>query len=130
MNKLVVYADDDVDDRMWVKEACEAVLANVDIHFLENGRQVMDYLKALAVHELPSLIILDLNMPQLDGRRTLQLLKNDSLYSHIPVAIVSMSSNKIDRNVCERLGASLFLVKPNSRQSWQQVARQLAPLVH
>lgn len=125
----MLYADDDADDRSWVSEACQAIHANLAIHFVENGREVLDYLQSLTAGHFPSLIILDLNMLQLDGRRTLQLLKADSRYSHIPVAIVSTSSSKIDRGVCQRLGASLFLVKPNSHQHWQQIVEQLVPLV-
>ncbi len=128
MNKLVLYADDDADDRAWASEACQALQARFLLHFVENGRQVLDYLNGRTPDTLPSLIILDLNMPQLDGRRTLQLLKEDPIYRPIPVAIVSTSSNRLDREVCERLGASLFLVKPNSHQRWRQVIEELAPL--
>ena len=129
MNKLVLYADDDADDRSWVSEACASVQADLMIHFVENGREVLDYLQTRVAPEFPSLIILDLNMPQLDGRRTLQLLKTSPLYRHIPVAIVSTSTSKIDQDVCLRLGASLFLVKPNKYQNWQQVVAQFIPLV-
>lgn len=129
MSKLVLYAEDDADDRAWISEACLAVAAPMSIYFVENGRELLHYLQAQAPASLPSLIILDLNMPQLDGRRTLQLLKADPQFSHIPVAIVSTSSNKIDREVCQRLGAALFLVKPNSHEQWQNIITELAPFV-
>jgi two-component system response regulator len=129
VNKLVLYADDDADDRAWVSEACEALHANMSLHFVENGREILEYLKACAGTRLPSLIILDLNMPQLDGRQTLQRLKANPQYSHIPVAIVSTSSGNIDRQVCERLGASLFLVKPTSYKHWQNIIEQLTKLI-
>jgi CheY-like chemotaxis protein len=130
VNKQVLYADDDADDRSWISEACQSIGANLTIHFVENGRELLAYLQTLAVHEYPSLIILDLNMPKLDGRSTLQLLKANPLYSHIPVAIVSTSSSQTDRDVCLRLGAALFLVKPDSHQNWRQIAAQLTPLIH
>jgi CheY-like chemotaxis protein len=128
VNKQVLYADDDADDRLWISEACEAVGADLTITFVENGREVLQYLKKLQLSALPSLIILDLNMPHLDGKQTLKNLKSDSKFSHIPVAIVSTSSSKMDRDVCTRLGASLFLVKPTSHQRWRQVVEQLVPL--
>jgi CheY-like chemotaxis protein len=128
MRKFVLYADDDADDRTWVSDACKAVDAQLSISFVENGREVLAYLQTLPEEQLPSLIILDLNMPQLDGRQTLQRLKAHPLYSHIPVAIVSTSSSKIDREVCQRLGASLFLVKPSCHLSWQNIIHQLMAL--
>jgi CheY-like chemotaxis protein len=128
VRKFVLYADDDVDDRTWVSEACQAVNASLAIRFVENGREAIAYLQTLTHDQLPSLIILDLNMPQLDGRQTLQQLKAHPLYHHIPVAIVSTSSSKIDRDVCQRLGASTFIVKPDSHHSWQNIIRELEPL--
>ncbi len=129
ISKLVLYADDDADDRAWVIDACKAMHSDMILHFVENGRKALDYLKTCTGSSLPSLIILDLNMPQLDGKRTLQLLKTDPTYAHIPVAIVSTSSSKLDREVCEHLGASLFLVKPNEHKQWQNVIEQLTILV-
>jgi CheY-like chemotaxis protein len=125
----VIYADDDADDREWASEACKAIDASLTVHFVENGREVVNFLKNLFPQQFPSLIILDLNMPLMDGRQTLQWLKTSPEYCHIPVAIVSTSSGKMDREVCQRLGASLFLVKPTAHQNWSDIIRQLAPLV-
>lgn len=128
MNRIVLYADDDPDDKMWVAEACKAVDSNLKISFVENGKQVLSFLETLAIHQYPSLIVLDLNMPELDGRQTLQQLKAHPAYQHIPVAIVSTSSNNIDRDVCRHFGASLFLIKPVIYGEWEAIIRQLEPL--
>jgi CheY-like chemotaxis protein len=125
VQKFVLYADDDLDDQTWVTEACQAIDARLSVHFVENGSEVLAYLQTLSAGELPSLIILDLNMPKLDGRQTLQRLKAHPLYQHIPVAIVSTSSSKLDKDICQRLGASVFLVKPTSHQNWQDIMRQV-----
>jgi len=125
---LILYADDDTDDRSWVSEACKILNCSLNINFVENGRQVIDYLKS-QVTRLPSLIVLDLNMPEMDGRQTLQYLKSNPYYKEIPVAIVSTSANKIDKEVCKRLGASLYITKPNIHAEWQGIIRQLEPFV-
>lgn len=125
--KLVLYADDDTDDRAWVGEAVRIVGADLEVHFVENGRQVLDFLRSNP-HRFPALIVLDLNMPEMDGRQTLQHLKKDPELQHIPVAIVTTSNNKLDRDVCQRLGAALYLTKPDSHGAWQEVIRQLAPI--
>ena len=127
--KKVLYADDDLDDKTWVKEACKAIKCPLDIDFVENGRQVLDYLSKADLNTLPSLIVLDLNMPELDGRQTLQRLKNNIAYKDIPVVIVTTSSNKMDIDICTRLGASLYLTKPNTHYEWEYIFRQLEPYV-
>lgn len=126
--KIVLYADDDSDDRSWVSEACRVIGSSLKIHFVENGKQVLEYLRKEA-EQLPSLIVLDLNMPEMDGRQTLQQLKNHPSFKQIPVAIVTTSNNRIDREVCNRLGASLFLTKPDTHIQWQDIIRQLEPVV-
>lgn len=126
--KSILYADDDLDDKTWVSEAWKLLNYSLDIHFVENGRQVFEYLEKKH-KELPRLIVLDLNMPELDGRQTLQKLKSSSEYKNIPTVIVTTSSNKIDKEICDRLGASLYLVKPDSHAEWQQIVKQLVPFI-
>ena len=127
--KIVLYADDDIDDKTWVNEACKAAHSPLALEFVSNGREVLRYLDGKTSHELPSLIVLDLNMPELDGRQTLKALKENSSYQNIPVAVVTTSSSRIDRDVCKRLGAALFLTKPDSYAQWQDVVRKLEPFL-
>ncbi len=126
--KSILYADDDLDDKTWVSEAGKLLNYSLDIHFVENGRQVFEYLEKKH-KELPRLIVLDLNMPELDGRQTLQKLKSSSEYKNIPTVIVTTSTNKTDKEICDRLGASLYLVKPDSHAGWQQIVKQLVPFI-
>ena len=124
--RIVLYADDDIDDKMWISEACKTVNESLELHFVENGRQVLQYLHS---NELPSLIVLDLNMPDLDGRQTLKAIKNHVEYQHLPVAVVTTSSSRLDREVCIRLGAAIFLTKPDTYSEWQHIVRRLEPLL-
>ena len=78
---------------------------------------------------MPALIVLDLNMPELDGRQTLKKLKLSNKYKNIPVVIVTTSANKVDVEICNRLGASLYLVKPDSHSEWQLIIKQLVPYI-
>ncbi|MEI6946139.1 response regulator [Paraflavisolibacter sp. H34] len=127
--KKVLYADDDVDDKLWVSEAWKGMNCSVHIEFVDNGRQVLDYLAGLPTAEMPSLIVLDLNMPGLDGRQTLKRLKDDSKYVAIPVVIVTTSSNVVDVEMCKRLGASLYLIKPDTHTEWQGLVRKFEPFI-
>ena len=131
MNKkrIVLYADDDIDDKNWVKEACKTLNSSLQIEFVETGRCVLEYLHKSDGVDLPSLIVLDLNMPELDGRQTLKALKSNPVYKDIPVVIVTTSSSNIDKDVCKNLGASLFLIKPNNYDDWQKIINQFEPYV-
>jgi CheY-like chemotaxis protein len=127
-SKIILYADDDVDDRTWFSEACRAVSQSWQVHFVETGHQVIDYLRSK--HSLePSLILLDLNMPGMDGRQTLKQIKEDRSFQQIPVVMVTTSINRIDKEVCHRLGADLLITKPDTMGKWQQVILQLQSLV-
>lgn len=127
--KFVLYADDDADDKDWVVEAAAVTAPSLQFRFVENGRQVLEYLLHASPEAYPVLIVLDLNMPELDGRQTLRRLKTHPSYQHIPVAIVTTSTNKMDRDVCRQLGASLFLTKPDTHHEWQSVINNFMPFL-
>ena len=118
-----------MDDKDWVNEACRALGYSLSLIFVDNGRQVLEYLSTQKTDNLPSLIVLDLNMPELDGRQTLRRLKAHPSYQGIPVAIVTTSTNRIDQDVCRQLGAALFLTKPDTHAEWQNIIRQLVPYI-
>ncbi|HEX2609234.1 MAG TPA: response regulator [Flavisolibacter sp.] len=126
---IVLYADDDADDRGWITEACKSINNQLRLQFFETGKEVLDYLDQFAINALPSLIVLDLNMPVLDGKQTLQRLKTHPVYHHIPVVIVTTSSNKMDLELCKRLGASLFLTKPDLFKDWEHIVQRLEEFV-
>ena len=77
----ILMADDDADDREMTKEAFEESRLANDLHFVENGVELMDYLKRRGRYSdpklspRPGLILLDLNMPKKDGRKSLRRLK-------------------------------------------------------
>jgi CheY-like chemotaxis protein len=127
--KRILYADDDVDDKTWVVETCKALRFSLKLEFVENGRQALEYLASHSHDELPSLIVLDLNMPEMDGRQTLQRIKANEKYKDIPVIIVTTSSSKADIETCKRLGATLYLIKPDTYADWQNIIKQFVPFI-
>src|SRR5713226_1967211 len=89
----ILYADDDAEDRMLAKDAWqESRLAN-NLHFVEDGEELMDYLyrrgkyDELSGSPLPGMILLDLNMPKKDGREALQEIKADPGLRVIPIVV-------------------------------------------
>ncbi|MBB6001987.1 response regulator [Arcicella rosea] len=122
MNKRynILIADDDDDDKFLVKSALEDCTSNTPVHFVENGVEVLEYLKNEGqfadkyAFSKPSVIILDLNMPKKDGRETLKEIKENPLFKKIPVIILTTSKAEEDVNLCYSYGANAYIVKPNS----------------
>jgi len=119
----ILYADDDAEDRMLVKDAwAENRLAN-ELHFVEDGEELMDYLRRRGKYAnlgdlpLPGMILLDLNMPRKDGREALQEIKADPRLRSIPVVVLTTSKAEEDILRAYDLGVNSFILKPVTFQS-------------
>ena len=110
----IVYADDDADDRLLVQEAFEENSLTCKLDLVEDGIQLLDYLKNNETN--PSLILLDINMPRKDGTQVLAELKANPRWRHIPVIMFTTSKSPEDVRKCYDLGANSFIVKPSSFQ--------------
>src|SRR6188472_1465214 len=114
----ILMADDDPDDRQLAREAFEeARLAN-DLRFVEDGVELLDYLKRRgkyadpATSPRPGVILLDLNMPRKDGREALREIKANAELRRIPVVVLTTSKAEIDIYRSYDLGVNSFIVKP------------------
>lgn len=97
--KIILYIDDDSDDREILADALERAGEGVELLFAENGHQAFDFLAEQQKNNrpLPCLIILDLNMPLLDGKQIFEKLKDDVVLSKVPVLIFTSSEKTQDR---------------------------------
>lgn len=86
--KRVLWADDDKEDIFLFSATLKELQANIDCHFLPNGKELISF---IATSGAPKLIILDLNMPLMNGQETLKFLKSSDIYAHIPVVIFTTS---------------------------------------
>ena len=120
----MLLVDDDADDRAIVVNAFEELNAADIISCVENGVDALDFLASLSpTNGLPCLIILDLNMPKMNGTETLKRLKAEPLYQNIPVIIYSTSINPLEQEKCMLLGAHSYLAKPVSYRESIDTAR-------
>lgn len=129
-NKRVLIADDDEDDR----EIFERVIGrktNINlVRSVENGKAVIEFLEsAQSPEELPHLIILDHNMPQLNGAETLGIIKSTEKYASIQVVIYSTYSDHNLTARCHALGASLVLAKPSSMKEYEALIDRFLAIV-
>jgi len=111
----ILLADDDPEDRAIIEDALELDDAHGLIAFAENGEQALALLEqGFNRDHIPCLIVLDLNMPRLNGTQTLGKLKDDERFKDIPVIIYSTSINPLEKEKCMSLGAQAYITKPIS----------------
>ena len=114
----ILMADDDSDDRQLTEEALEDARLINDIRFVENGEELLDYLRRRGKYAPPAeaprpgLILLDLNMPRKDGRTVLAEIKQDPDLRTIPVVVLTTSKSDEDIYRSYDLGVNSYVVKP------------------
>ncbi|HKI20810.1 MAG TPA: response regulator [Isosphaeraceae bacterium] len=127
----ILIADDDADDRLMAKEALEECRLVNQIDFVEDGVELLDYLHAKGRHaarragKRPGLIILDLNMPKMDGREALRAIKADPLLRRIPIVVMTTSKAEEDIYRTYDLGVNSFITKPVTFEGLVAVMRIL-----
>jgi CheY-like chemotaxis protein len=119
-NKIIpiLVADDDEEDRMLIQDAMEESKLLNPLHFVVDGQEVMDYLlrKGKFVdsekNPLPGLILLDLNMPKMDGREVLKEIKSNPELRAIPIIVLTTSKAEQDILRTYDLGVNSYITKP------------------
>jgi two-component system response regulator len=115
-----VVADDDADDQLLIGEALAETVRLDRVDFVDDGAALLDYLNRrgaftdLTDQPLPSLILLDLNMPRMDGREVLAAIKQDPELRRIPVLVFSTSTAPDDVRLAYELGGNSYIAKPGS----------------
>lgn len=119
----VFVADDDEDDRFLMKVAFDKCCPEARIEFAVDGLDLMSALEQSPSR--PCLIILDLNMPRLNGFDSLKILRAATKYKETPIIVFSTSSSERDIQKAQRLGANEYLVKPIDMQSLSDMVNKL-----
>lgn len=110
----VLVVDDDHDDTAIIKDIIEEVSSKHSVHCLHRSDKLFDYLDSLKSIELPSLIVLDYNMPVITGVALLKQLKSSIRYKHIPIAVYSNSTFKKHKDECINAGACIYVSKAST----------------
>ncbi|MGQ0528857.1 MAG: response regulator [Panacagrimonas sp.] len=109
----VVLADDDADDQFMIRRALCRCCPGLAVHGVRDGLELMDYLQHRSPALLPRLVLLDLNMPRMDGREALRALRADPRLYGLSVVVLTTSVQKSDQLGVTALGASDFVSKPD-----------------
>ena len=116
----ILMADDDEDDRDFTRDALRDARFIDRMQFVADGQELIDYLRqsgpyaspAAEDRPRPSLILLDLNMPRMDGREALAEIKSDPELRKIPVVVLTTSRDEADVQRAYELGANSYITKP------------------
>lgn len=126
----ILMADDDDDDYLLTKKALkESKLLNTLIR-VTDGEELLDYLKARGTYKgtspaRPGVILLDLNMPRMDGREALKEIKSDPELHDIPIVIFTTSKAEEDIYRSYQLGSNSFITKPVTFENLIKVMKTL-----
>jgi two-component system response regulator len=124
----ILIAEDDPDDRLLLADAFRDSNFNHPIEFVADGEELLAYLGAggrFAGRQTPGLILLDLNMPRMDGRTALMHLKADRAFRRIPVIVLTTSRSEDDIQRTYDLGVSAYMTKPGSYSELVELVRSL-----
>ena len=126
-----MMADDDADDREFVREAFEKSGFHGEFRYVEDGGALVDYLlRAKDVPRdlacpMPDLILLDLNMPRVDGYEALKRIKSDEGLRRIPIVVLSTSDSESDIQRTYDQGVNSFITKPSGFGELVEMAGRL-----
>jgi CheY-like chemotaxis protein len=126
---IIVLADDDLDDQELMKRGLKDCKVKVEINAVYNGLQLMDYLLKREAYknisESPDLILLDLNMPLMDGFDVLIEIKKTPQLKKIPVFVITTSRSKEDKEEALKLGAAGFYSKGSSSKDIRKIMQEI-----
>lgn len=128
---VILIADDDQDDRIMTQEALNDYNVINQVKSVEDGVELMDYLRRNGKfnnpieNPRPDLILLDLNMPKIDGREALKIIKSDPDLRSIPIIVLTTSNSDIDIIKSYDLGVNCFISKPVTFTRFIEVIRTL-----
>lgn len=129
---VIVMVDDDTDDLYLAAEALDNIDAPIDFHTLTSGTELIDYLNRQgrfatpAAAPRPDLVLLDLNMPMMDGHTTLKMLRERDDFRDIPIVIFSTSTAPTDIHKSYLGGANTYIAKPQSFDALCETMQRLS----
>ena len=121
---IVIYADDDPDDIELVEDAFRQYASNVEVVAFPDGSQALSYLRSTSdTDPLPCLIILDINMPVINGKEVLTRLRQLERFEDVPVVLFTTSSMPVDKSFAYQYKAG-FITKPLGYEQMEMITKE------
>lgn len=123
--KLILIGEDDIDDKEILEEIFLSIDPSIKLTFINDGQKLVSFLENATPKNLPGLIILDYNMPHLNGAEILKSLQQNEKVKNIPKIIWSTANADGFKNICLQLGACEYLVKPSRFSDLESMIKQM-----
>jgi CheY-like chemotaxis protein len=124
-SKFILLGEDDIDDEELLKEVFATIDESIALLFVNNGRGILSTLDEMEDNQLPCLMILDYNMPALNGAEILKELQERKRFHHIPKVIWSTSASNTYKKSCLALGAKDYVIKPTNMDDLKKVVQHM-----
>jgi CheY-like chemotaxis protein len=129
VSAFVFLAEDDIDDQELLIEALTAYDDTIRIQTATNGKRALIDLDSLQDNELPSLIILDYNLPEVNGGEMLKILKDNPRFTSVPKLVWSTSNSPQYKQICLANGALAYFVKPSEISGIEKLAKEMMSFI-
>lgn len=126
---LIYLAEDDMDDQELLADTFNEINPDVQLKAFSTGKNILKHLENLPETHMPSMIILDYNIPEMNGAEILKQLERDR-YQQVVKLVWSTSDSPTYKNTCLSLGAAAYFVKPSNISGLQQMAKQMLSFVN
>ncbi len=122
--KLILLVEDDRVDVMTIKRALKEIKVTNPLYVAANGEEALEFLRD-EKHEKPIIILLDLNMPRMNGIEFLKIIKKNGLFKKIPVIVLTTSKEEEDKIESFNLGVAGYMIKPVDYVKFVEVVRTI-----
>jgi CheY-like chemotaxis protein len=119
---IVLIEDDPGHARLIEKNIRRAGVNNTIVHF-DNGTEGLEHL--LGNGHAPTLVLLDLNLPDMSGTQILEKLKSNAATRHVPIIVLTTTDDKVEIQKCYDLGCNVYITKPVDYDAFATAIRQL-----
>lgn len=127
--RLILLAEDDIDDQELLENAIEEIDPTWQLVCIPNGRKFVKYLDSISEDEMPALMILDYNIPELTGVEVVKELNEQGRFMDIPKVIWSTSASPVFKARSIELGVKDYITKPNDLASFLTTARYMLSFI-
>lgn len=130
-HNYILIAEDDEDDQFLLKTAFTELVPGVELFFVSNGLDILNHFKKFesgSIKYLPSLLIVDLNMPKKNGSEAIKELVTKSYFKNFHTLVFSTTGSELERKRCSEIGIKEFFVKPSSYNELLNLVKQFGEL--
>lgn len=124
VEKIILVADDDTDDQEMISDSFRDIDSGCRVEVVSNGQMAIERIQDKTLPK-PCLVVLDLNMPVLDGMETLSRIRSTGDFDDVPIVVFTTSSSRESRKQSLTLGALDYIVKPNDYNGLMEVTAKM-----